>query len=121
MTTFSPQWFAPIGATFSIISAIVGSAGPFLAPFYLAFGLVKGSFIGTEALGTAAMHIVKLASYQWLGAISPTTWLNGVFIGPVMIVGSIIGKSILERLSTQVFMIIVEIAIIGFGLWFLIK
>jgi len=46
MTTFSPQWFAPLGATFSVISAIVGSAGPFLAPFYLSYGLVKGAFIG---------------------------------------------------------------------------
>jgi uncharacterized membrane protein YfcA len=121
ITTFSPQWFTPIGAVFSVISAIVGSAGPFLAPFYLSYGLVKGAFIGTEALGTAAMHIVKLASYQGLGAISPAMWLNGVLVGPVMIVGSLVGKSILERLSTQVFMIIIEVAIIGFGLWFLIK
>lgn len=121
MASFNPRWFAPIGAIFSVISALVGSAGPFLAPFYLSYGLLKGAFIGTEALGTAAMHIVKLASYQGLGAISPTAWLNGFFVGPVMIAGSLVGKTILERLPTQLFMIMIEAAIIGFGVWFLIK
>ncbi|MGZ8188319.1 MAG: hypothetical protein ACXWTN_06095 [Methylosarcina sp.] len=67
------------------------------------------------------MHIVKLASYQGLGAISLAVWLNGVMIGPVMIVGSLVGKTILERLTTRLFMIIIEFAIISFGFWFLIK
>lgn len=60
ITTISPKYFALIGAIFSVISAIAGSAGPFLAPFYLSFGLVKGAFIGAEALGTAVMHIIEL-------------------------------------------------------------
>ncbi len=67
------------------------------------------------------MHVMKLGTYQELGAISPTTWLNGITIGPIMIVGSYIGKHVLERLSIRTFMIIVEIAIVGFGLWFLSK
>lgn len=121
MDSFNPRWFTPIGAVFSLISALVGSAGPFLAPFYLAYGLVKGAFIGTEALGTAAMHLVKLASYQELGAISPVAWLNGVMVGPVMILGSLFGKRILDQLSIRIFTIMIEAAIIGFGLWFLIK
>lgn len=121
ITTFNPQWFAPIGAIFSIVSAIVGSAGPFLAPFYLSYGLIKGAFIGTEALGTAAMHIAKLASYQELGAISPITWLNGVLVGPIMIVGSCLGKNIVEKISARIFILIIEAAIVAFGLWILIR
>jgi hypothetical protein len=121
ITTFNSKFFALIGAIFSIISAIVGSAGPFLAPFYLSYGLVKGAFIGTEALGTAAMHITKLASYQGLGVISLNTWINGISIGPVMIIGSFIGKNILDKLTTRTFMFIIEVLIIGFGFWFIIK
>jgi uncharacterized protein len=118
---FAARWFAPVGAVFAVVSAIVGSAGPFLAPFYLTFGLVKGAFIGTEALATAVMHVAKLASYQGLGAISADAWLQGALIGPVMVVGSLFGKLILERLSVHHFMRVVEVAILGFGLWFLVK
>lgn len=110
-----------IGAVFAVISAITGSAGPFLASFYLSYGLVKGAFIGTEALGTAVMHVMKLDTYHELGAISPAAWLNGIIIGPIMILASYIGKHVLERLSVRTFMIIVEVAIVGFGFWFLSK
>lgn len=120
-TTFSVRWFAPIGAVFSLVSAIAGSAGPFLAPFYLSYGLVKAAFIGSEALGTAIMHVTKLASYQSLGAISPLAWMNGLFVGSVMILGSYTGKNLLEKLSAHTFMNLIEMVIAGFGLWFLIK
>jgi uncharacterized protein len=118
---FAVRWFAPIGAVFAVVSAVVGSAGPFLAPFYLTFGLVKGAFIGTEALATAVMHVAKLASYQGLGAISADVWLQGALIGPIMVAGSLFGMLILERLSVRHFMWVVEAAILGFGLWFLVK
>ncbi|OHB73495.1 MAG: permease [Planctomycetes bacterium RBG_16_41_13] len=121
VTGFGVHWFAPIGSMFSLISAISGSAGPFLAPFYLSYGLIKGAFIGSEALGTAVVHVVKLVSYQSLGAISSSTWVCGLSIAPAMILGSFVGKSILERLSIQTFMRIIEAVITGFGLWFLIK
>ena len=118
---FATPWFAVIGAMFSIISATVGSGGPFAAPFYISYGLVKGVFIGTEALGSAMMHVVKLVSYQTLGAIAPPVWLNGLFIGPVMIIGSHLGRWILERLPTHVFILVIEIAILLFGIWLLMK
>ncbi len=38
-----PRWtFAPVGAVSSFVSAVAGTAGPLAAPFFLAFGLVKG-------------------------------------------------------------------------------
>ena len=120
-TTFSTFWFAPIGGAFSVVSGIVGSAGPFLAPFYLSYGLLKGAFIGTEALGTALMHITKLSSYQGFGAMSPAIWLTGLLIGPVMIAGSYTGKQVLDRIPVHVFIWTVEAAIVLFGIWFLVK
>jgi uncharacterized membrane protein YfcA len=120
-TTFAPHWFVPIGGSFASISAIVGSAGPFLAPFYLSYGLVKGAFIGTEALGTAVMHVTKLTSYQWLGVMSPTIWLTGILLGPVMIIGSYVGKLVLDRIPINVFVWLVEAAIVSFGGYFLFK
>ena len=117
---FQPAWFAPIGGMFAVVSAIVGSAGPFLAPFYLSYGLTKGAFIGTEALGTAVMHVAKLSTYQGLDVMSSATWLGGLVLGPVMVVGSYMGKRILDRIPTRIFLNIIEAVIAGFGLWFLL-
>ncbi|HET7921311.1 MAG TPA: sulfite exporter TauE/SafE family protein, partial [Gammaproteobacteria bacterium] len=55
--------FAGIGAGASFLSALLGSVGPLMAPFFLAFGLVKGAYIGTEALATVVMHVSKLFAY----------------------------------------------------------
>lgn len=118
---FHPGWFTPIGGIFSVISATLGSAGPFLAPFYLSYGLTKGAFIGTEALGTALMHLVKLVAYQQLNAMNLNTWLIGLMLAPVMISGSFLGKCILEHMTPRFFLLVVESAILGFGFWFLLR
>lgn len=119
--SFQPFWFAPIGGVFAVVSAVVGSAGPFLAPFYLSYGLTKGAFIGTEALGTAIMHVSKLSTYQALDVMSSATWLGGLVLGPVMVLGSYGGKQFLDRIPTRIFLVIVEVVIAGFGLWFLLR
>lgn len=117
--SFQPAWFTPIGAAFALISGIVGSAGPFLAPFYLSYGLTKGAFIGTEALGTAVMQLIKLGAYQGLGVMSHAIWLNGLLLSPVMIVGSYLGMRIVNRIPTRLFMAVIELVVARFGLWFL--
>jgi hypothetical protein len=41
-------------------SALAGSVGPMVAPFFLARGLVRGAYIGTEAASAVVMHLTKL-------------------------------------------------------------
>lgn len=118
---FPAPRFLGIGAVFAAISGLVGSAGPFLAPFYLNYGLTKGAFIGTEALGTAAMHVGKLFTYQSLGAMSDALWLRGLLLSPVMLAGTFIGKRVMERIPAAFFTRMVEGIVLLFGLWFLFK
>jgi len=118
--SFHPAWFTPIGGVFSTISGVVGSAGPFLAPFYLSYGLTKGAFIGTEALGTVVMQLTKLSAYQALDVMSRDIWLTGLLLGPVMVIGSYTGMRILNRIPTRAFLLMIEFVVAGFGLWFLL-
>ncbi|HEX4601444.1 MAG TPA: sulfite exporter TauE/SafE family protein, partial [Gemmatimonadales bacterium] len=89
-----PTWrpgvraFAAIGAVFSFLSAFVGSVGPMMAPLFLAHGLVKGAYIGTEALATVVMHVVKLGAYQGTKILTLRSVAAGLALGPIMIVGS---------------------------------
>jgi len=44
----------------------------------------------------------------------------GLALGPIMIVGSYIGKRILDRLPERVFVVIIELVLVGAGGWFFI-
>jgi hypothetical protein len=112
--------FAALGAAFSFVSALVGSVGPLMAPFFLSYGLVKGAYIGTEALATVVMHVVKLAAYQGMAILTLRAVATGLALAPIMIAGSYVGKRIVDRLPDQVFVVIIEFVLVGTGVWFLI-
>ena len=117
--SFPVASFAGIGAGASFLSALLGSVGPIMAPFFLAYGLVKGAYIGTEALSTVVMHIVKLIAYRQAAVLTLSDALIGLGLGPVMILGSFLGKRILDRLPEKVFVAIIEGVLIVAGLLFL--
>lgn len=119
--SFPVASFAGIGAGASFLSALLGSVGPIMAPFFLAYGLVKGAYIGTEALSTVVMHIVKLVAYRQTAVLTLSGALIGLGLGPVMILGSFLGKRILNRLPEKVFVAIIEGVLIVAGLLFLIR
>ena len=113
--------FVLIGAVFSFLSALLGSVGPLLAPFFLAYGLVKGAYIGTEALATVVMHVTKLIAYGGAAVLTfDSVWI-GLALGSIMIVGSLVGKRILERLPERVFVIVIEVVLVFAGLGFLLS
>lgn len=115
-----PRTFTVIGAFFAFASALVGSIGPLMAPFFLAAGLVKSAYIGTEAAATVVMHVAKLVAYGTAALLTAATVGIGLVMAPAMIVGSLIGKRIVDRLPERVFVAIIEVVLVVAGLVFLI-
>jgi uncharacterized protein len=113
--------FAGIGAGASFLSALLGSVGPLMAPFFLAFGLVKGAYIGTEALATVVMHVTKLVAYRHAAILPLHSVLVGLMLGPLMVWGSFTGKRIVDRLPERVFIGIIEGTLIVAGALFIWK
>ena len=113
--------FLPLGATSGVISALVGVVGPFMAPFFLAYGLVRGAYIGTEALATVMMHVTKLGVYGGYALIDLNIGLAGVAIGSVMFAGSYLGKRILIRLPEARFPLIIDAVLLVAGLLFIVR
>jgi hypothetical protein len=113
--------FAVLGAGSSFLSALLGSVGPLMAPFFLAYGLVKGAYIGTEALATVVMHVSKLVAYRQADVLSGSAALMGLALGPIMVAGSYAGKRIVDRLPEPVFVAVIEAVLILAGLLFLIR
>jgi uncharacterized membrane protein YfcA len=115
-----PRTFTVIGAFFAFASALVGSIGPLMAPFFLAAGLVKSAYIGTEAAATVVMHIAKLVAYGTAALLTAATVGIGLVMAPAMIVGTLVGKRIVDRLPERVFVAIIEVVLVVAGLVFLI-
>lgn len=113
--------FAIVGAVFSFLSALLGSVGPIMIPFFLAYGLVKGALIGTEALATVVMHVTKLLAYGGTSVLTPSNTAIGLAVGPIMIFGSWVGKRILDRLPEYLFVWLIEATLVVAGIGFLIR
>ena len=117
----SLRGFLPLGGVSAFISAIVGFSGPLMAPFFLAYGLVKGAYIGTEALATVVMHVTKLGVYGGYSLLGAQTVLVGMAIGVVMFGGSYLGKRILNWLPERVFPYVIEVVLVAAGLLFVVR
>jgi len=113
--------FPLIGAVFSFLSALLGSVGPIMIPFFLAYGLVKSALIGTEALATVVMHVTKLVAYGSASVLTAAGLQLGLAIGAIMILGSFVGKKLLDRLPEKFFLYLVEATLVIAGLNFLLR
>ena len=113
--------FPILGAAFSFFSALLGSVGPIMIPFFLAYGLVKGALIGTEALATVVMHVTKLVAYGSAAILTSHSITVGLALGSIMILGSYVGKKILDRLPERILIFLIEATLLIAGAGFLIR
>lgn len=95
--------FVPVGAAAGVVSAVVGGAGPVVVPWMLRYGLVKEAFIGTEAVGAALVHIVKIAVWAGAGMILLEDVKLLLPLSVLMVLGSYFGKILITRMNVRVF------------------
>ncbi|GAC1438625.1 MAG: hypothetical protein NVS9B5_33450 [Terriglobales bacterium] len=93
--------FAAVGAGAAFLSALLGSVGPIMSSFILAFGLVKGAYIGTEAMATVVMHVTKLVAYRQTSVLTAFATVAGLALAPIMILGSFVGRKVVEHLPER--------------------
>jgi uncharacterized membrane protein YfcA len=67
------------------------------------------------------MHVVKLMVYRQTSILSFNAIDTGLIIGPVMILGSWIGKRVVQRLPERWFVVLVELTLLFAGLNFLLR
>lgn len=113
--------FIPLGGVSGILSAIFGTVGPVAAPFFLAYGLVKGAYISTEAMTAVVMHVTKLGVYGGYALIGIRTLLIGLGIGAIMILGTFLGKRILNKVPEKIFPYIIEGTLLVSGIVFIVR
>ena len=104
------------GAVVGYITGIVVSTGPINAPFFLAFGLVKGAYLATEALGSLVVYISKTIVFRSFGALPFDIISKGLFIGSSLMVGSFVAKRLVLQLKAEQFSMLIEGLLLVSGL-----
>ena len=92
-----------VGAGIGFLSGLVASTGPINTPFFLAYGLVKGGYLSTEALGSMAIGITKAIVFQRFDALPPATAMRGLIVGASVMAGSWVARDFVLRLDPQQF------------------
>jgi uncharacterized protein len=99
---------AVIGLVIGYVTGIVVSTGPITAPIFLAYGLVKGAFVGTEAAGSLAVYISKSATFRALGVMPWEIAVKGLITGSSLMAGAFIAKRFVLKLEPAQFRLLME-------------
>jgi uncharacterized protein len=110
---------AVVGAGIGFLSGMVASTGPINTPFYLAYGLVKGAYLSTEALGSMAIGITKAIVFQRFNALPLETVGRGLIVGATLMIGSRLAKGFVLRLDAHQFRVLMDCLLAGAGLMLL--
>ena len=112
-------YFPFVGAGFGVLSGMVVTTGPVVAPFFLAYGLRRGAFIGTEGMCAMVMHLTRGIAFARYAVLTWEAVAIGVVLGATMFAGSWFARQLLDRMSDRVFLAIIEVLLILLGLQFL--
>lgn len=115
------QYFIPLGFLVTVISTLFGATGAVLNPFYLNMGLVKEKMIATKTANSFFAGIAQIGSYAFLGAIEGQMWFWGLAIGLGAVIGNIIGKKLLSKMSELNFRRAVLVIMVISGILMLVK
>ncbi|WP_200932616.1 sulfite exporter TauE/SafE family protein [Pseudorhodoferax sp. Leaf267] len=106
---------ALVGAGIGFLTGIVVSTGPVNTPFFLAYGLVKGAFLGTEALGSLAVYAAKALTFRSLGALPVDAIAKGLIVGSSLTAGAFLAKRVVLALDASKFRLLMDALLLVAG------
>ena len=101
--TLSLLHMAGVGGVIGYLTGIVVSTGPINTPFFLAYGLTKGAFLATEALGSLAIYFTKALTFRQFGALPLEIIAKGLVVGSSLVVGAFVAKRWVRQFDAEQF------------------
>ncbi len=99
---------AVVGGVIGYLTGLVATTGAINTPFFLAFGLTKGAYIGTEAASSLAVFLAKGLTFHQLGVIDRHAIAQGLLIGVFVLAGSTLSKRLVLQLPEVYFLRLME-------------
>ena len=95
--------FLPVGFVSGMIGIFFGAIGPFIAPFFVRKDVIKEELVATKATCQAITHIIKIPMFGFIGANVLVHWNILLYLCVAVIVGTIVGKNMLSKMSDKTF------------------
>lgn len=99
----SRSFAATMGLVGGAVTMMANAAGPVIALYMLAMRLPKNIFVGTGAWYFMIMNCVKVPFSAKLGLINKESLLLNLYLLPALVVGALIGVSVLKILPEKLF------------------
>jgi len=99
---------ALLGLPIGFLTGIVVTTGPISAPVFLAYGLVKGAFLATEAAGSLGIYAAKSVVFRSFGALPGDAIAQGLVIGASLMAGSYLAKRFVLRIPAERFRLLMD-------------
>jgi uncharacterized membrane protein YfcA len=91
-----------------------------MSPFFLGYGLRKGGYLATDALCTVGSYLARGVVFRRHDLLTGQMIAVGLYLGVIMIAGAWAGRRLIERMSEQTFLRVIEGLLVAFGLQFLL-
>jgi uncharacterized protein len=93
-------WFAPIiGVLAGFTTLVANAAGPLMSLYLITMRLPKLAFMGTAAVFFLLNNIFKLPFMVGLGLVTPQSLVVNAWLFPAVVLGALIGRWTLPRIS----------------------
>jgi uncharacterized membrane protein YfcA len=119
--SLQPWAMALVGFAFGVLTGASPGAGVVLVSILLGLGLSAPAIIATDAAIGVIINLVKAGMFDRLELLDYRGLLVGAAIGLTMIPGAYIARSLARRISGPTHVRIIEVLVIGIGLYFLWK
>lgn len=103
------------GAFIGYITGMVVSTGPLSTPFFLMHGLVKGSFLATEAMSSIGIYVAKAATFRTFGALPMETFVQGLIVGSTLLAGAFLARRFVRQLDPDRFRYLMDAVMLVAG------
>ena len=95
--------FLPVGFVSGLIGIFFGAIGPFIATFFVRKDVIKEELVATKATCQAITHIIKIPLFGFIGANVLVHWNILLYLCLAVIVGTMVGKNMLNKMSDTTF------------------
>jgi uncharacterized membrane protein YfcA len=113
---FGPWQLAACGLVIGYVTGVVVSTGPITAPVFLAAGLVKGAFVGTEAAASLAVYLGKATTFRALGLLPADVVVMGLITGASLMLGAFVAKRFVLSMEPERFRLLMDGLMLASGL-----
>jgi uncharacterized membrane protein YfcA len=99
----TPSHGPSYGVTAGFASTVANAAGPVMSLYLLSQKLPKAEFVATGAWFFFAINLTKVPIYAWHGMITRRSLVFDVFMVPAVLLGSVSGRWLVNRIPQKVF------------------